>query len=131
MFLKAISLTAYDSTSALKIGSIYTPPILSPPSKYKGIRTQARRFAILVSRLSVKYKVNRGQEFVIGGLTPGYPFDALIVGYYEGDRLLYAAQVRNGFVPLVRARWRTGSKDWKSTLARLLICLREGEPSGL
>ncbi len=58
MFLKAISLTAYDSTSALKIGSIYTPPILSPPSKYKGTRTQARRFAILVSRLSVKYKVN-------------------------------------------------------------------------
>jgi DNA ligase D-like protein (predicted ligase) len=50
----------------------------------------------------VKYKVNRGQEFVIGGYTPGNPFDALIVGYYEGDRLLYAAKVRNGFVPLVR-----------------------------
>jgi ATP-dependent DNA ligase len=26
----------------------------------------------------------------------------LIVGYYEGERLLYAAKVRNGFVPLVR-----------------------------
>jgi bifunctional non-homologous end joining protein LigD len=50
----------------------------------------------------VKYKVNRGQEFVIGGYTPGNPFDALIVGYYEGDRLLYAAKVRNGFVPQVR-----------------------------
>ena len=50
----------------------------------------------------VKYKVNRGQEFVIGGYTPGNPFDALIVGYYEGKRLLYAAKVRNGFVPLVR-----------------------------
>jgi DNA ligase D-like protein (predicted ligase) len=50
----------------------------------------------------VKYKVNRGQEFVIGGFTPGNPFDALIVGYYEGDRLLYAAKVRNGFVPQVR-----------------------------
>ena len=46
----------------------------------------------------VKYKVNRGQEFVIGGYTPGNPFDALIVGYYEGERLLYAAKVRNGFV---------------------------------
>jgi ATP-dependent DNA ligase len=32
----------------------------------------------------VKYRVNRGQEFVIGGYTPGNPFDALIVGYY-GD----------------------------------------------
>ncbi len=50
----------------------------------------------------VKYKVNRGQEFVIGGYTPGNPFDALIVGYYEGERLLYAAKVRDGFVPLVR-----------------------------
>jgi ATP-dependent DNA ligase len=50
----------------------------------------------------VKYKVNRRQEFVIGGYTPGNPFDALIVGYYEGERLLYAAKVRNGFVPLVR-----------------------------
>jgi ATP-dependent DNA ligase len=26
----------------------------------------------------------------------------LIVGYYEGERLLYAAKVRNGFVPQVR-----------------------------
>ena len=50
----------------------------------------------------VKYKVNRSQEFVIGGYTPGNSFDALIVGYYEGESLLYAAKVRNGFVPLVR-----------------------------
>ena len=50
----------------------------------------------------VKYKVNRGQEFVIGGYTPGNPIDALIVGYYEGERLLYAAKVRNGFVPQLR-----------------------------
>jgi bifunctional non-homologous end joining protein LigD len=50
----------------------------------------------------VKYRVNRGQEFVIGGYTPGTPFDALIVGYYDGERLLYAAKVRNGFVPLSR-----------------------------
>ena len=26
----------------------------------------------------------------------------MIVGYYEGERLLYAAKVRNGFVPKVR-----------------------------
>ena len=47
----------------------------------------------------VKYKVNRSQEFVVGGYTPGNPFDALIVGYYEDDRLHFAAKVRNGFVP--------------------------------
>jgi ATP-dependent DNA ligase len=50
----------------------------------------------------VKYKANRGQEFVIGGYTPDNPFDTLIVGYYEGDRLLYAAKLRNGFVPQLR-----------------------------
>ena len=50
----------------------------------------------------VKYKVNRGQEFVIGGYTPGNPIDAIIVGYYDGDKLLYVAKVRNGFVPQVR-----------------------------
>jgi DNA ligase D-like protein (predicted ligase) len=50
----------------------------------------------------VKHRVNRGQEFVISGYTPGNPFDALIVGHYEGERLLYAAKVRNGFVPQLR-----------------------------
>ena len=50
----------------------------------------------------VKYKVNRGQEFVIGGYTPGNPIDAIIVGYYANGKLLYAAKVRNGFVPQVR-----------------------------
>jgi ATP-dependent DNA ligase len=50
----------------------------------------------------LKYKVNKGQEFVIGGYTPGNPLDSVIVGYYEGDQLLYAAKVRNGVVPRLR-----------------------------
>jgi bifunctional non-homologous end joining protein LigD len=49
-----------------------------------------------------KYKVNQGQEFVIGGYTVGNPFDALIVGYYEDAKLHYVAKVRNGFVPQLR-----------------------------
>lgn len=51
----------------------------------------------------LKLKLNRSQEFVIGGITPGNPFDALIVGAYDsaGD-LTYVSKVRNGFVPLVR-----------------------------
>jgi ATP-dependent DNA ligase len=32
----------------------------------------------------------------------------LIVGYYEGKKLLYAAKVRNGFVPQVR--WEVASR---------------------
>jgi bifunctional non-homologous end joining protein LigD len=54
------------------------------------------------SRAWLKYKINKVQPFVIGGYTPGNSFDALIVGYYEGDHLMYAAKVRNGFVPRVR-----------------------------
>jgi bifunctional non-homologous end joining protein LigD len=52
----------------------------------------------------IKHRVNRGQEFVIGGYFPGpHGIDSLIVGYYEGDKLMYAARTRNGFVP---ASWR-------------------------
>jgi bifunctional non-homologous end joining protein LigD len=54
------------------------------------------------SRAWLKYKINKVQSFVIGGYTPDNPFDALIVGYYEGDDLMYVAKVRNGFVPRVR-----------------------------
>ena len=50
----------------------------------------------------VKYKVNKAQEFVIGGYTPDNPLDALIVGYYEGDKLIFVSKVRNGFVPRLR-----------------------------
>jgi bifunctional non-homologous end joining protein LigD len=52
-----------------------------------------------------KMRVNRGQEFVIGGYTIGTnTFDAVILGYYDGNRLMYAARTRNGFTPAVRAR---------------------------
>ena len=48
-------------------------------------------------------RISPGQEFVIGGYTPSARnFDALIFGYYEGERLLYAARARNGFTPALR-----------------------------
>ena len=51
----------------------------------------------------IKYRVNRGQELVIGGYIPGpHGFDSLIVGYYRGKDLIYVARVRNGFVPASR-----------------------------
>jgi DNA ligase D-like protein (predicted ligase) len=50
----------------------------------------------------MKYKLNQSQEFVIGGFTPGNPFDALIVGCYEGVNLNFVSKVRNGFVPHLR-----------------------------
>ena len=52
----------------------------------------------------MKMRVNRGQEFVIGGYTRGTKtFDALVVGIYESGRLMYVARTRNGFTPLARA----------------------------
>jgi ATP-dependent DNA ligase len=51
----------------------------------------------------IKHRVNLGQEFVIGGYFPGpHGIDSLIVGYYDGDRLMYVARTRNGFVPASR-----------------------------
>lgn len=51
----------------------------------------------------IKYRVNRGQEFVVGGYFPGpHGLDSLIVGYYDGDKLRYVARTRNGFVPASR-----------------------------
>ena len=51
-----------------------------------------------------KYKIHQGQELVIGGYLPGTPtFDALLVGYYEKDTLMFVGKIRNGFVPSVKA----------------------------
>jgi ATP-dependent DNA ligase len=50
-----------------------------------------------------KMRINRGQEFVVGGYTVGAnTFDALVFGYYDDDRLMYAGRTRNGFTPTVR-----------------------------
>jgi ATP-dependent DNA ligase len=51
-----------------------------------------------------KMRVNQGQELVIAGYTPSAKnFDALVIGYYDGTDLIYAARTRNGFTPASRA----------------------------
>ena len=72
----------------------------------------------------MKMRINRGQEFVIGGYTLGTKtFDALIFGYYEGDRLIYAARTRNGFTPAdARSSCSRSSVRWRSPIARSRIC---------
>ena len=50
-----------------------------------------------------KMRLNMGQEFVIGGFTPGSNgIDALAVGFYKGKKLIYTARVRAGLVPATR-----------------------------
>ena len=51
----------------------------------------------------VKLRVNRRQDFVIGGYVPrGQNFDSILVGYYDGHDLKYAASIRAGFTPASR-----------------------------
>jgi bifunctional non-homologous end joining protein LigD len=51
----------------------------------------------------MKMRVNAGQELVIAGYTPSAKnFDALVIGYYDGPNLIYAARTRNGFTPASR-----------------------------
>jgi bifunctional non-homologous end joining protein LigD len=51
----------------------------------------------------IKYRLNSGQELVVGGYVPGtHGLDSVIVGYYRGKDLIYVARVRNGFVPASR-----------------------------
>jgi ATP-dependent DNA ligase len=61
----------------------------------------------LLSRSALRHllileQVNSNDIIAAAVPSRGNPFDALIVGYYDGDRLLYAVKVRNGFVPQVR-----------------------------
>src|SRR5437868_9483482 len=84
------------------------------PDLIRSVREQGLEGLVAKRRASVyesgqrsgawlKMRVNRGQEFVIGGYTPGPKnFDALIFGYYEGAKLTYVARTRNGITPASR-----------------------------
>jgi bifunctional non-homologous end joining protein LigD len=52
----------------------------------------------------VKLKLERQQEFVIGGYRPdgANGLDAVLVGYYKGKELRFAGKVRAGLIPHVR-----------------------------
>jgi DNA ligase D-like protein (predicted ligase) len=50
-----------------------------------------------------KFRLNAGQELVIGGYVPSpHGLDSIIVGYYKASELIYVAKIRNGFVPATR-----------------------------
>ena len=85
VLIQSVKAHGFEGLVAKRCASVYEP----------GLRTGAW----------MKMRVNRGQEFVIGGYTRGTKtFDALIFGYYEGDRLIYVARTRNGFTPVTRAQ---------------------------
>jgi ATP-dependent DNA ligase len=79
-----------------------------------------------------KHRINLGQEFVVGGYTPGTRgFDALIIGFYRGKDLIYAARVRAGFIPATRREVFAQIKPLKTTKnARSLICRKSAADDG-
>ena len=79
------------------------------------------------SGLWSKYRINQGQEFVVGGYTPGNPFDALIVGFYRGKDLIYAAKVRAGFIPATRREVFQAMKELKVSKCPFVNLPEEGE----
>jgi bifunctional non-homologous end joining protein LigD len=92
------------------LGSLEAPPAdLVQAAKKEGIEGfVAKRLNSVYepgqrSGAWVKFKVNRGQELVIGGYMPGkHRFDSLLVGYYEGKKLIFTGKVKNGFTPHLR-----------------------------
>jgi len=74
----------------------------------EGIVAKRRRSAYAAGRRSdawVKVRFAKHQEFVIGGYKPNATnLDSLLVGYYEGTRLVCAGKVRSGFTPHLRAQ---------------------------
>src|SRR5262249_28687009 len=67
-----------------------------------------RRTAYIPGRRSdawIKVRFVQRQELVVGGFKPmAAGFDSLVVGYFDGRRLMSAGKVRAGFTPQSRAQ---------------------------
>jgi DNA ligase D-like protein (predicted ligase) len=83
--IAAVRAQGLEGLVAKRIDSVYEP----------GARSGAWR----------KMRINRSEEFLIGGYTRGgRTFDAIVIGQRDGDRLVYVARTRVGFTPASRAR---------------------------
>jgi DNA ligase D-like protein (predicted ligase) len=93
--IAAVKRDGFEGLAAKRKDSVYEP----------GLRTGAWR----------KMRISVGQEFVIGGYTPtAKNFDAMVIGYYEGKKLIYSARVRNGFTPATRVQLFKLLKPYKT-----------------
>jgi len=83
--IAAVRAQGLEGLVAKRLDSVYEP----------GARSGAWR----------KMRLNRSEEVVIGGYTKGgRTFDALVLGRYEGERLVYVTRTRVGFTPASRER---------------------------
>jgi bifunctional non-homologous end joining protein LigD len=79
----------------------------------------------------LKIKCGREQEFVIGGFTPrskgGHGIGALLLGYYEEDKLIYAGRSGTGFTQKMQFTLRSRLDkllEKQSSFARLPVGAR-------
>jgi hypothetical protein len=70
--------------------------------KTQGSLPSAQAAELLLFGLIISGQIRMRRIDVIGGYVPNNPIDSIIVGYYDGGKLLYAGKVRNGFVPYTR-----------------------------
>jgi len=74
----------------------------------EGVVAKKRRSTYTPGRRSdawIKVRFAQRQELVVGGYkATATSFDSLLVGYYEGRKLMCAGKVRNGFTPALRAQ---------------------------
>jgi ATP-dependent DNA ligase len=74
--------------------------------------------------------IQRG-EFVIGGYIPSHlGLDSIVVGFYRGEELHYAARVRAGFVPLTRRQVFEATKCLEMEKCPSSICRRRTKDGG-
>ncbi|HEU4690974.1 MAG TPA: non-homologous end-joining DNA ligase [Vicinamibacterales bacterium] len=126
MVLAGRDLTAEPLSTRRELLEQKVLPLLAEPVRYAGsldaslsdlihaVKTQGFEGLVAKRRNSryesglrtgawMKMRINRGQELVIGGYTIGTrTFDALVIGYYDSGRLMYASRTRNGFTPALR-----------------------------
>jgi len=100
-----------DLSEPIRLSPVFEVPL---PDLVRSVKAQGLEGLIAKRRDSVyepgirsgawlKMRINQRQELVIGGYTPGTRgFDALVIGYFNNDKLMYAARTRNGFTPALR-----------------------------
>jgi bifunctional non-homologous end joining protein LigD len=94
--IAAVRAQGLEGLVAKRLDSVYEP----------GARSGAWR----------KMRLNRSEDFVIGGYTKGgRTFDALVFGRHDGDRLVYVARTRVGFTPASRERLMAKSRPLETT----------------
>ncbi len=85
----------------------------------EGVVAKRKKSTYVAGRRSdswVKVRFARHQELVIGGFKPsGSTFDSILVGYYDGRKLLAAGKVRAGFTPHLRAQLADAMKPLAAT----------------